>query len=334
MIHLERPRTGAIESDMSSPMENFTHISLEVEGDLDTWEVAEERPPGSRVKRTLIRDGAHFIFKYPKSQREHQIWSELLGSFIAGDLLGWDVQHVSLGIHKGSPGNLLRYIYQADAEDKEQFIEGWQLCKEVDPEFDVDEGQRHTFPLLLRVYDQVISQRYGISRIDFMEFWSRAFVLDTLISNTDRHAENWAIIVSPSGDRMAPFYDNGSSMGCEYEDRGLNKCFGQDGQIKPAWISHFRDHGKHHVRLDQPARHGAFFKPLCYKLLDEYPEGRAAFEHAANIDLEAVGVLTHDIIRRIKLPEGHALTERRAAHIQGISNNTHLPTWFRITETR
>lgn len=56
-------------------MRNFTHISLEIEGDLDTWEVAEERPTGSRQKLTLIRsrDGAYFIFKYPKSQREHQI---------------------------------------------------------------------------------------------------------------------------------------------------------------------------------------------------------------------------------------------------------------------
>ena len=303
---------------MSGSTRDFSHISLEVEGNLDSWEVAEEPPPGSREKRTLIRstDGAHFIFKYPKNRREHQIWSELLGSFVAGDLLGWEVQHAALGILKGRPGNLLSYIYQADSEYGEQFIEGWQLCKEIDPEFDVDEGQRHTFPLLLRVYDEVISKRYGINRTDFMEFWSRAFALDTLISNTDRHAENWAIVASPSGDRMAPFYDNGSSMGCEYESRGLKKCFGQDGQVKPAWINHFRDRGKHHVRLDRPAKRGATFESLCHRLLDAYPEGRAAFEHAANADIEAVRILTHDIIRRIELPEGHGLTERRAQHMQ------------------
>ena len=301
---------------MLSPVEKFTHISLEVEGNLDTWEVAEERPTGSRQKLTLIRDGAHFIFKYPKSQREHQIWSELLGSFIAGDLLGWEVQHVSLGIRNGNPGNLLRYIYQTGGE--EQFIEGWQLCKEVDPEFDVDKGQHHTLPLILRVYDEVIAPKYGISRTDFMEFWSRAFALDTLISNTDRHAENWAIIEFPSGTRMAAFYDNGSSMGCGLDAVGLGRCFSEDGQIKPAWITRFRDFGRHHVRLDQPAKQGAFFEPLCHKLLDAYPEGRAAFEHAAGIDLETVRVLTQEIIRHVKLPASHALTYRRAAHIQAV----------------
>ena len=305
---------------MQRPVENFTHISLEIQRDLDTWEVAEERPTGSREKCTLIRpgDSAYFVFKHPKYRREHQIWSELLASYIAGDLLGWDVQHVSLGIRNRRPGNLLRYIYHAESEYREQFIEGWQLCKEIDPQFDVDEGRRHTFPLLLRVYDQVISQRYGISRTDFMEFWSRAFALDTLISNTDRHAENWAITVSRSGNRMAPFYDNGSSMGCEYENRGLRRCFGRDGQIKPAWINHFRDRGKHHVRLDQPAKHGATFEHLCHKLLDAYPDGREAFELAANTDLESVEVLMQDIIRRIELPNGHALTERRAEHMKAV----------------
>ena len=96
-------------------------------------------------------------------------------------------------------------MYHAESEFREQFIEGWQLCTEIDHEFDVDEGKRHTFPLLLRVYDEVISHRYGISRTDCMEFWSQAFALDTLISNTDRHTGSWAIMVCPSGDREAPF---------------------------------------------------------------------------------------------------------------------------------
>ncbi len=299
-------------------MENFTHISLEVEDGLDAWEDVVEPKKGSRPKLILRRrtDNAFFVFKNPKRRREHQIWSELLGSFISGDLLGWEVQHATLGIRHGSPGNLLRYIYKAGSE--EQFIEGWELCKEIDPEFDVDKGQHHTFPLLLRIYDEVISPRYSISRTDFMEFWSQAFALDTLISNTDRHAENWAIIDSPSGARMAAFYDNGSSMGCGLDIVGLDRCFNEDGQMKPSWIKRFRDSGRHHVRLDQPAKHGALFEPLCHRLLDEYPEGRAAFERVATIDLEAVRMLTHRIISHVKLPESHALTERRAVHMQSV----------------
>ena len=77
-------------------MRDYTYISLDLGQDLDSWGVAEERPTGSRPKVTLIRStgGEFFVFKRPKDRREHQIWSELLGSYIAGDLLGRDVQNV------------------------------------------------------------------------------------------------------------------------------------------------------------------------------------------------------------------------------------------------
>lgn len=299
-------------------MSDFTHISLDVEYELDDWSVAEERPTGSRAKLTLNRksDNQYFIFKWPKIQREHQIWSELFASFIAGDLLGWDIQHVALGVRNGQPGNLLRYIYQPDVP--EDFIEGWQLYKEVDPEFDVDKGQHHTFPLILQTHADLIAPRYGIERTDFMEFWSRALALDTLISNTDRHAENWAIIKSPYGARMAALYDHGSSMGCGLDPVGLDRYFGEDGRLKPDRMNRFRKSGRHHVRLEEPMRHGAHFEPLCRKLLENYPEGRAVFEQVASIDLEAVKKLAHEIVARVELRKPYALTDRRAEHIYAI----------------
>lgn len=71
-------------------------------------------------------------------------------------------------------------------------------------------------------------------------------------------------------------------------------------------------------RSTRPTSQGALFEPLCHKLLDTYPEGRTAFEHAASIDLEAVKALTREIIRHIELPESYALTEKRAAHIHAV----------------
>ena len=93
---------------------------------------------------------------------------------------------------------------------------------------------------------------------------------------------------------------------------------GQDGRIKSGWTKHFGEHGKHHVRLDQPAKNGAAFEHLCHKLLDAYPDRRETFEHAASTNLESVEVLMQNVIRRIELPNGHALTERRAEHMQAV----------------
>lgn len=67
----------------------------------------------------------------------------------------------------------------------------------------------------------------------------------------------------------------------------------------------------------EPKR-GSRPKLILKRKLDEYTEGGAAFEHAATIDLETVRMLTHHIIRHVELPESHALTERRAAHIQSV----------------
>ena len=65
-------------------------------------------------------------------------------------------------------------------------------------------------------------------------------------------------------------------------------------------------------------KHGAHFEPLCHKLLESFPEGRAVFEQVAGIDLEPVRRLVHEIVARVELPEPYALTDRRAEHIYAI----------------
>lgn len=38
-------------------------------------------------------------------------------------------------------------------------------------------------------------------------------VYDALIANNDRHCDNWGVLSGPKGMRLAPIYDNGSSLG-------------------------------------------------------------------------------------------------------------------------
>ena len=44
-------------------------------------------------------------------------------------------------------------------------------------------------------------------------------VLDALIGNTDRHEENWAVVVSDSDPFLAPTFDHASSLGFLLSDR-------------------------------------------------------------------------------------------------------------------
>ncbi|SLN39102.1 hypothetical protein ROA7450_01857 [Roseovarius albus] len=291
---------------------------------VDSWDRTEEVPTGSREKLTVIEPetGKHYIFKYPKEDREHQLWSELLASFIAGDLLGWDVQTTTIGQFEGRYGNLLGYVFEPGSKtaSQELFTEGWSLCTQVDPDFDVDKGTRHTLPLLLRVCDEVLVPDYGITRTEFLDFWSRALALDMLISNTDRHAENWAIVTGPGGSRMSALYDNGSSLGCGIDQVGLSRAFDEKGQLKKAHLNQQRRNGRHHLRAAEPNKRGGFFEDVSKKFLSIYPDGRHWFESAGAIEITAVCHLMDSISVNSGIEEPYFLSEKRRQHIYNMLN--------------
>lgn len=217
--------------------DTFDYISIAQIIDLEDWDIADEPLTGSRAKKTVIdpETETSFVFKEPKEGREAQIWSEPLASYIAGDLLGWPIQHVSLGHLDGRYGNLMQYIYHDGAET---FTEGWQLCREIDSDYDIKKGERHTLDLLIRVGEDLT--RRGLPNCDYFEFWARAFSLDALISNSDRHAENWAIIEATDGLKMAPLYDNATSMGCEWGDESLQqRWFSSRGDIQASMLNSY-----------------------------------------------------------------------------------------------
>jgi len=298
----------------------YKFVSFDPVQNLDHWDFAEEAvPSGSREKKTLIdpENGGHFIFKYPNEKRDHQIWSELLASFIAGDLFGWDVQTTSIAVLNGRIGNLLGYVYEPGTKTaaQEVFIEGWSLCAQVDPDYDLKRGTRHTLPLLMRVCDEILVSTYGMDRNVFMDFWAKALALDALISNTDRHAENWAVVQNSSTIKMAALYDNGSSLGCGLDTVGLGRAFDGNGKLKDSHLDRQRSRGRHHLRLDAPSKDGGLFEDVCEKFLAGYPEGRRWFEVAEGVDIEAVCDLMASISRTSDLAEPYFLSERRQQHI-------------------
>lgn len=296
--------------------ESFQFISLTPIIDLDDWDVADEPLGGSRAKNTVIDPETEttFVFKEPKAHREAQIWSELLASFIAGDLLGWPVQHVSLGMRDGRVGNLMQYIYN---DRGETFTEGWQLCREIDPDYDIERGYRHTLDLLMKVGTDLEGR--GLPAGAFFEFWGRAFVLDALISNTDRHAENWAVIEDANGLRMAPLYDNATSMGCEWSDESLERrWFSPKGDIQESKLNSYINKGMHHVRVGQPARTGTPFTVICKAFLELRPEQSLNFETVANLDLQPVFTLMAQITQAEEPTVPYRMSQNRACQIEAL----------------
>ena len=296
--------------------DDFQYISILPIIEIDDWDVADEPLGGSRAKNTVIDPETEttFVFKEPKAHREAQIWSELLASFIAGDLLGWPVQHVSLGRRGDRLGNLMQYIYD---DGSETFTEGWQLCRGIDPDYDIERGYRHTLALLMSVGADL--ERRGLPQGDYYQFWGRAFALDALISNSDRHAENWAVVEKAAGLRMAPLYDNATSMGCEWSDESLERRWFTDrGVIQSSKLKSYVDNGRNHVRAGEPSRRGSPFTEVCEAFLAQRPEQSHVFATVADLDLQPVFTLMAEIVDIEGLEAPFCMSQERRRQIEAL----------------
>lgn len=294
----------------------YKSINLDSVVQIDDWAVLDEELAGSRAKRTVAEPETDelYVFKEPKPRREAQIWSELLASYIAGDLLGWPVQHAQIAVKNGRIGNLLKYVYDTHSHI---FLAGDQFCKHVDPDFDPKQGKRHTWDLI----KELRAVRSGtileiLSAKNYYRFWARAIVFDTLISNTDRHAENWAVLRGNSGPdieiKMAPLYDNASSMGCEVDATGLAKWFSKEGKLMDSKIGSYAASGRHHLS-DAGKRYK--FEELAKKLLSDFPTFKSAFTAVARLDLAPVEKVFDEICHMKDIPEAAQMTHERRLQI-------------------
>ena len=303
------------------------------------WDQTTRRDTGSREKYTFIEPGSRklHVFKRPKREREHQVWSELIASYIAGDLLGWDVQVTRIARQGEHHGNLLEYFYGAEmlgqpgqpgaspepSRAAEFLIEGHDICRMVDHEYDRERGFQHTLGLLRDVAAYLDENPGKVSGNDFWEYWARAIAFDNLISNTDRHAENWGIVGDKTRSenycvRMAPLYDNGSSLGCGIDNKGLIKAFDDRGEVTRSHRNRQRDNGRHQFRLDPPDKHRAKFEELGKRFLDVFPSGEKWFRQAANADIGRVDELLSDIQQLPELPAPFVVCDRRQLHIRAM----------------
>lgn len=309
--------SNIVRIEMTDP--DYIDISSVVQ--ITDWDRLDEPLAGSRVKTTVAEPDTEnlYIFKHPKVGREAQIWSELIASFISGDLLNWPVQHAQIAMHGEQVGNLLGHIYDLKSDS---FYAGEQFCKHVDPDYDPKQGKRHTWALTRKIHDEFlaydkdgkflpeISEMYNL-------FWVRTVVFDTLISNTDRHAENWALLTKrPSLVGMAPFYDNATSLGCEFDEKSLcRKWFDSKGKIVASKVQSYAQNGCHHLR---DGENRFKFEELARIVLNDFPEMRSEYEAVANLNLQYVEHLLSDIMSMDGLPEAAQMTSRRSDQIMAL----------------
>jgi hypothetical protein len=229
--------------------------------DIGGWEADAEYaiyPQGARSKNAVFapEEGAppvvvptrRYMFKRSRESYPDQFWAEVV-AYRVGCLLGLTVPPAFAAIDSstGECAALIEWFY---VDGVERFVHAGEFLQALFPEFDRERGADHNMNdngAMLRTLTLG-----GRLRDDWRPWWLEALVFDALIGNTDRHQDNWGLLFKmqdePLTARLAPLFDNGTSLGSE---RFVERVKNWD----EATLNRYVDRGTHHVRWNRDDDH-------------------------------------------------------------------------------
>lgn len=158
------------------------------------------------------------MFKFPNcASREH--WAENIAAEVAA-ILGIEHARVELAASDGVYGS----VTESFIHGNEVRIHGNQLLAIAHAGYDAEmtfHQSSHTLNNIRGTRNR-ISEFAGMDCDDAKQRIAECIVLDAAIGNTDRHHENWGVVVEPVGNReygrIAPSFDHASSLERELRD--------------------------------------------------------------------------------------------------------------------
>jgi hypothetical protein len=256
--------------------------------DVSDWERIQENQ-GSRegfwLQDLSRRKARRALLKFPREFKTHttgEVWAEYIAMRV-GQELSIPVPQAEIAICDQRFGILVHSFL----EPEEALYEGATLTNTM----------RDSGRLTLADVREALSLRIETDLAT--AYLTNMVCFDILVANPDRHQENWGIIVPETRDgisRVAPLYDNGSSLGSNLDERLIIKIL-DDG-----W-SQF-DSGFHYeIEIHGPR------KPRIHELLAEL---RGIEPALAGFD-KRLSQLTDETVNRIvsEVPDEVIHSEQR-----------------------
>ena len=160
---------------------------------------------GAEKKFEIIIDGHRYIVKFQKNSEVGLTYnhvSEYLGSHIFQSI-GIPVQETFLGTYDGRNVVVMKNFL----EPEDAFV-AFNGIGESSLERD-KELYQYTYEDITAMLTENMKSTNVAQTIE--RFWDM-FIVDALIGNFDRHGGNWGFIKRDNKYRIAPVYDNGSSL--------------------------------------------------------------------------------------------------------------------------
>jgi len=213
-------------------------------------------PQGARAKHAVIshpisqgiwiKPNFRYMFKESFERYPDQFWAEIIAYKVAC-AMKIHVPPTFVAFDGNKCGALIEWFYDEQAPCFLRFIDGGVFFQRLIEDFDIKKGTQHNFETMLEIFQYFQDIEKFQLQEDWFEQLSSILLLDTIIGNTDRHQENWGVIVCKAEKniqkvRLAPAFDNGTSLGHEIMPENFHKF------RNPMALNKYINKGTHHLR--------------------------------------------------------------------------------------
>lgn len=146
---------------------------------------------GTRAKKYLLApDGKFYYFKRsqikPGKEYTFEFWNEII-AYELGFMLGFNMLRYDVAIDGEIMGCICESMINAE---QEELVEGVKYLQAHSPNYDPAKKEHQTW----YTFDLIERALQAAKISGFIEDIIRIIIFDSLIGNSDRHQENWAVI--------------------------------------------------------------------------------------------------------------------------------------------
>lgn len=291
---------------------------------ISNWKKDDEfaiYPEGARDKTLLYSPASppheflipshRYLYKHAFGRHPDQFWTEII-AYQVGCLLDVPVPPAFAAFDEDndSCGALIEWFLNYPEQPEERFVPGGDIMMSAISNYDRKKGQQHNFAM--------VELYFGLLDIaGWQNYWCDMLLFDALIGNTDRHQDNWGILWQASNKiRMAPVFDNGTSLGYEILERNM------DGFSKPDRMQSYINKGRHHIRHHLHDKYPAQHIELLELLATKHPAIASRIKNKLKaFDMDSLRAIITDCTKfKIRIP----LTERRAEFVCHLIESRYL----------
>jgi hypothetical protein len=226
---------------------------------------------GSKPKFWFKYHDENWLFKEAR-ENTGEDWSEKIASEIAL-MLGLRTHHTELAIWEGKRGCAVKSFLSSN---QSVLVHGNELLGGLITGYDKDKerGQSdHTFDNIVTVIEKLfvlekVRREAAYRMVGYLVF-------DALVGNTDRHHQNWGVLVeriiplegTPRfSHQLAPTFDHASSLGRELTDEARQR------HLNQMTLDRYIRNGRGGIFENAEAKHGMSPIGLVQALASRYPE--------------------------------------------------------------